>query len=160
MTTAPHEMKEVGFGDGLLRFRVPAAWADEIEADGTAAFYDPGLEAGTLRVKVLTFTAEEELSSGVALRELGALEPAAGQTLEALPNGNALRIHREENSDPGEPTVFHVWMVASIDPPHYMRLAVFSFAILARDADTPETRRLLVELDREVRRARFAHQVS
>lgn len=163
MKTPPRpDLKEVGTADGLLHFRVPATWANEVEADGSAAFWDEDLDAGTLRVKVMTFTTEEDLTGGVNLarRQLEGLEPAEGQTLEALPSGNALRIHQEESDEPGELTAFHVWMLASIDPPHRMRLAVFSFAVRARDARAPATRRAVATLDKEIRSARFAHQVS
>jgi hypothetical protein len=149
-------MKDVAHADGQLQFRVPAHWVVTQETDGTGAFYDETDAAGTLRVKLMTFTAEQDLSGPVAYRELQAMQPAPGQTLETLPGGNALRSHREEGLVGGERTIFHVWMLASVFPPHRMRLAVFSYTELASGADD----RLVAALDREIRRARFGHQMS
>jgi hypothetical protein len=73
-----------------------------------------------------------------------------------LPGGNALRSHREEAVVDGEPTIIHVWMLASLAPPRRMQLAIFSFTTLATQLDPA----LLATLDREIRRARFGHQIS
>ena len=158
--TAPlmSAFKEVLAGDRLLRFRIPAAWTEDVESDGGAAYFDERADAGTLRVKVMTFTAEDEVAgdAAVAARELAALEPMPDQTVETLGNGNALRVHRETSDS----TVFQVWMLASMDPPHRMRLAVFSFATVAARAESAETMRVVEMLDREIRAARFAHQWS
>jgi hypothetical protein len=151
--------KEVVAGERLLRFRIPAAWTEDVEADGGAVYFDEtAADTGTLRVKVMTFTAEDEVAGDVAVaaRELAALEPTPDQSVEALGNGNALRVHRESSDS----TSFQVWMLASMDPPHRMRLAVFSFATLAAHADRAATRRVVEMLDREIRAARFAHQWS
>jgi hypothetical protein len=152
----PTPLKDVTHGDGQLQFRIPAHWVATEEADGTGAFHDRTDPAGTLRVKLMTFTAEQDLSAPVAYRELQAMQPAPGQTLESLPGGNALRSHREEGVVDGEPTIFHVWMLSSVFPPHRMRLAVFSYTELASRADPG----LVATLDREIRRARFGHQMS
>jgi hypothetical protein len=159
MGAAP-EMKDVLHSGGQLRFRVPAAWASAEEADGTAAYYDQAAGGGTLRVKLMTFTAEQELATPVAFQELEAMEPEPGQALEALPDGNALRTHHESAVVDGQPTVFHVWLLASVDPPHRLRLAVFSFTEPAARADDAASRGIVAALDREIRGARFAHQLS
>jgi hypothetical protein len=152
------ELQDITFADGQLRFRLPRGWIESAESDGGSAFYDEGMDRGTLRVKVMTFTTEDDLTGHPALDELAALESEPGQSLQALPNGNALRFHREEAQASGEPTIFHVWLLASIDPPHRMRLAVFSFTVLARDLESAS--QLVATLEKEIREARFAHQVS
>src|SRR5689334_1846502 len=129
------ELREVEIERGALRFRVPAAWAGSKEEDGTDAFYEGEGEEGILRVKLMTFTSPDVLTPPVAMSELEAMEKQAGQTIEALPNGNALRVHSEKLEADEEQTTLHVWMLASIEPPHRMRLAVFSFAVLAGDLD-------------------------
>jgi len=154
------ELREVAVERGVLRFRVPGAWVSEKEDDGTDAFYEGDGKGGVLRVKVMTFTSPDVLTPRVALAELDAMEPQPGQSLEPLPNGNALRAHREELEADGERTTLHVWMLASVDAPHRMRLAVFSFAALVGDLDDLTARRTLATLDREIRLARFAHQLA
>jgi hypothetical protein len=159
MVAPNSELREVAVDRGQLRFRVPGAWVSEKEEDGTDAFYGGDGKGGVLRVKVMTFTSPDLLTPRVALSELEAMEPQPGQTLEPLPNGNALRAHREELDADGDRTTLHVWMLASIDAPHRMRLAVFSFAALAGDLDDLTARRTVAALDREIRQARFAHQL-
>jgi hypothetical protein len=151
------KLKDMTFADGQLRFRIPAGWLENKEDDGGTAYYDEKLDQGTLRLKVMTFTTEDDLTGHRALDEMGAIEAEPGQTLEALPSGNALRFHREETETGGERTAFHVWLLAGLDPPHRMRLAVFSYTVRSEAEDTKE---LLALLDAEIRQARFAHQVS
>jgi hypothetical protein len=150
------KLKDVAFADGQLRFRIPAGWTESKEDDGGVAYYDEKADQGTLRAKVMTFTTEDDLSGHRAVDEMGAIEAEPGQTLEGLPNGNALRFHREETEGGGERTAFHVWLLASLDPPHRMRLAIFSFTVRASD----EAETLLAVLNEEIRQARFAHQMS
>ena len=147
------KLKNVSLSDRQLRLRVPADWAESQEADGGVAFYDPKQDHGTLRVKVMTFTTGDDLSGHSALEELRAIEPEPDQTLEGLPNGNALRFHQESMDAGGGDTFIHVWLLASIDPPHRMRLAVFSFT-----ARAPVEGAVVKELDAEIRQAAFAHQ--
>lgn len=153
-------MKTVSGDEGTLSFRLPAGWVEDREADGGLAYHAGSAGSGTLRVKLMTFTSEEVLGANVAFEELEGIEPAPGQKLEALPGGNALRVHSEESSADGEPTVLHVWLLAGVQPPHRMHMAVFSYTLAAAAAADPETARLVKALDREVRRARFAHQAG
>jgi hypothetical protein len=150
------KLKDIAFSDGQLRFRIPAGWTEAKEDDGGIAYYDEKADEGTLRVKVMTFTTEDDLTGHRAIDEMGVLEAEPGQTLEALPNGNALRFHREETEAKGERTAFHVWLLASLAPPHRMHLAVFSFTVRAGD-DLAE---VLEVVNREIRAARFKHQIS
>ena len=152
--------REVASPDGVLAFRVPAHWRESQDPDGTRAFHDPGAETGVLRVKVFTFTSEQQVGAGVARRELENMAPAPGQRLEMLPSGAALRTHREESDASGEPSVLHLWMLAREDPPHRLRLAVFSFSAPAERALDLGYRRALAGVDREIRAARIGPPVS
>lgn len=152
------DLKDIVLGDGQLRFRVPASWNQTLEKDGSSAFYDEAIDHGTLRVKVMTFDTGEDLTGRTARQQLEDMEPEPAQTLEALSNGNALRVHRESADDGGQPTDFHVWLLAAVDPPHRVRLAVFTFTVLTSDGQAAAAAVSL--LDAEIRTARFAHQVS
>jgi hypothetical protein len=151
------KLKDVVFADGQLRFRIPAGWVESKEEDAGVAYYDEKADQGTLRVKVMTFTTDDDLTGHRAIEEMGAIEAEPGQTLAGLPNGNALRFHREETEAGGERTAFHVWLLASLDPPHRMRLAIFSYTVRVLEAETDA---LVAMLDEEIRQARFAHQLS
>jgi hypothetical protein len=150
-------MKDVDSPDGQLRFRVPSDWQTIEEPDGTPAYYD---DRGTLRLKLMTFTAEEDLGAGAAYRELASMRPEPGQSLDALPGGNALRAHHEVTMVDGESTSLHVWLLASVEPPRKLRLALFTLSVPAEDAADAAGERLVATLDREIRAARFAHQLS
>jgi hypothetical protein len=152
------DLENVSLAEGQLSFRIPTGWAETLESDGSAAFYDKSSEQGTLRVRVMTFNTEDDLTGHRAVDELESMEAEPGQTLESLPGGNALRAHREHADANGERTTFLVWLLASVDPPHRMRLAVFSFTVPA--AREEEARPLIAVLEREIRAARFAHQLS
>jgi hypothetical protein len=148
--------KEIVFDEGELRLRLPADWVETRETDGGRAFYDPARPGGTLRVKTMTFTTEENLGKVTALGQLEEMETEPGQTLEALPNGNALRVHRELTTGEHEANALHVWLLASIDPPHQMRLAVFSFTVSKGE----EEAEVIAMLGKEIRQARFNRQLS
>jgi hypothetical protein len=84
------------------------------------------------------------------------MDPAPGQRMEGLASGATLRTHREETEAGGEPVVMHLWLLARADPPHRLRLAVFSLSVPRAHALDTEVRRTVRDLDREVRAARFA----
>src|SRR3954452_11880140 len=145
--------KEITSPDGALAFRVPAHCREGQEADGTRPFHDPGADTGVLRVKLFPFTSEQRVTSGVARQQLASMDPAPGQRIEALPSGAIMRSHREEAEAAGERTVIHLWLLAKEDPPHRLRLAVFSLSLPAAGAVDLGTRRVVKDLDREVRAA-------
>jgi hypothetical protein len=150
-------MKDVESPDGQVRFRIPDHWQITVESDGTPAFHD---DHGTLRLKLMTFTAEENLGAGAAHRELAAMQPEPGQRVDALPDGNALRSHSELTDVQGEATSLHVWLLASVDPPRKLKVAVFTLSLPADHAQALEGKRVVAAVDGEIRRARFSHQLS
>jgi hypothetical protein len=152
------KLEDVTVDGGQLRFRVPAGWKQMVESDGGVAFHDRQHDSGTLRVKVMTFTSEDDLTGHRPFDELAAFEGEPGQTLEALSNGNALRTHREHAGTGTDRTLLHVWLLASIDPPHRMRLAVFSLTLI--DDENADAQVTIEALEEEIRQARFAHQIS
>src|SRR4051812_26468080 len=152
--------KEIASPDGALAFRVPAHWQEGKESDGTRTFHDPAAETGVLRVKLFTFNSEQRVTAGVARQQLASMDPVPGQRIEALPSGAILRSQREETETAGERTTMHVWLLAKEDPPRRLRLAVFSLALpAAGDADLG-ARRVVKDLDREIRAARIGARVS
>lgn len=139
--------------DGVLSFRVPAQWREAEEPDGTRVYFDVGADTGVLRVKLFTFTSEQQVGPHEARRQLEIMDPVPGQRLEDLPTGAFLRTQREESEAGGERTVMHLWLLARADSAHRLRLAVFSLSLPAARASELEARRVIRELDREVRAA-------
>jgi hypothetical protein len=151
-------LRDVVLAGGQLRFRVPAHWKESAETDGSTAFFDESAEGGTLRAKVITFTTEEDLSGRTAREQLEDMEPEPQQTLEELANGNALRAHDESGEDGGEATALRIWLLASVDPPHRLHLAIFSFTSMVKHAAA--TQALMATLHEEIKQARFGDQFS
>jgi hypothetical protein len=151
-------LMDVVIGGGQLRVRLPAEWKESVEEDGSTAYYDVAPDGGTLRVKVMTFTSEEDLSKRTAREQLEDMEPEPEQTIDTLPNGNAVRVHRETGDDDGQPTEFRVWLLASVDPPHRLHLAIFTFTVLSKNAEKANA--VIASLNVELKDASFAHQVS
>jgi len=147
--------KEIASPDGVLAFRIPAHWEEGEEPDGTRKFYDAGADTGVLRVRLFTFTSEQRVSPGVARQQLAAMDPAPNHRLEMLPTGAALRTQREESEADGQRTIVHLWILAREDPPHRLRLAVFSLSIPQTRALDLESRRVVRAVDQEVRAARI-----
>jgi hypothetical protein len=147
--------REIASPDGALAFRVPAHWLEDQEPDGTRTFYDAAADTGVLRVKLFTFTSQQQVGPGVARQQLEAMDVAPGQRLEVLPTGAALRTHREDAEADGQRTTMHLWLLAREDPPFRLRLAVFSLSIPGARALDLDSRRVVRDLDREVRAARI-----
>jgi hypothetical protein len=145
--------RQIGPAEGGLAFRVPAHWTESEEPDGTRSFHDATADTGVLRVKLFTFTSADRVVPGVARRELAAMDPVPGQRLEMLPSGAALRTHREEGESGGERTIMHLWLLAREDPPHRLQLAVFSLSLPGTRALDLEARRVVRDVDQEVRAA-------
>lgn len=147
--------RQVASPDAALSFRIPSHWQEADEPDGTLTYYDADADTGLLRVKLFTFTSEQRVEPGTARDQLASMDPAPGQRLETLPNGAALRTHREEAEADGQRTIMHLWLLAREDPPHRLRLAVFSLSVPGSRALDLNTRRVVKDLDREVRAARL-----
>jgi len=152
--------KDVALPDGPLAFRVPAHWREGEESDGTRTFHDAGAATGVLRVKLFTFTSDQHVGAREAGRQLAVMDRVPGQRLEQLPSGAALRTHHERTESGGERAVMHTWLLARADPPHRLRLAVFSLSIPEAQAQSPGARRVLGDIDREVRAARLTAPVN
>jgi hypothetical protein len=153
-------LREVVSPDGVLSFRIPAHWRQADEPDDTLAFFDGAAETGVLRVRLFTFTSPQRVGPGVAREQLAAMDPAPGQRLETLPTGASLRTHREEAEASGERTVMHLWILAREDPPHRLRLAVFSLSLPGASVLDLKSRRVFREVDRQVRAARIGPRAS
>jgi hypothetical protein len=147
--------KTIASPDGVLAFRVPAHWQEAEEPDGTRKFFDAASDTGVLRVRLFTFTSEQRVEPGVARQQLASMDPAPSQRLETLPTGAALRTQREETEGEGGRTIVHLWILAREDPPHRLRLAVFSLSVPETRALDLDSRRVVRAVDHEVRTARI-----
>ena len=92
-------MKTICYRGGVVRLQIPAHWAEEYEPAGGGTFYDPAVEAVTLRLNVLTFKGPRPMRRNEAR---SALEPGAkphGAPIEATVDDQALRIDAPNRVD-------------------------------------------------------------
>jgi hypothetical protein len=145
------DLKTIDYRGGVVRFAIPASWLEEYEPQGGGTFYRDHPDSGTLRLNVLTF-------EGKGLPDKEALLRAAGQsgTPEWLPTGNAFVSYRTSASENGETlAVFH-WHLANAVAPRHLRLALFSYTVLADQADSAAVKQEVQLLTEQVRNATFS----
>ena len=151
-------MKRIPYKGGIVSFSIPDHWLEEYEEDGCSMFYEDKPESGALRLNVIT-AAEPNLQtdrSGTdALLALfdGKREP--GTVVRVLDNGNVLRAYTRQEFEHGEELLMHHWEVANRADANHIRLAIFSFAILASRASDTEIIAQVALLNEQLPRTQF-----
>ncbi|WP_218081013.1 hypothetical protein [Anthocerotibacter panamensis] len=143
--------QKIAYRGGLVTFRLPENWVAEYEEEGGGIFYDESDDLGILRLNVLTFKnyGAEEVSSKTIETMLNASSQAKG-TPKPLPNGNILVAYEETEIGDGEEILIYYWEVGNPVPPAHVRLAIFSYTILASESESPRAKEVLAFLDREI----------
>jgi hypothetical protein len=152
-------VKTIEYNGGLLRFRIPTDWVEEIADEGEdydVAYYDENdEESGTLALSVLTLESETPVDENTPVELLETFGEVDAQDIECLPNGNAVAHYAEEVEENGEVLLTFHWLLANTVPPRHGRLAAFSYTILADQAEEAPTAATIKMLDDEIRRAHF-----
>lgn len=149
------ELKEIEYRGGLLRFRIPSDWMEEYGQESGGTFYAQKADSGTLRLSVLTFRGQamaEPADLVDALEKWG--EP------ELLPSGNAIVNYRETAEQDERELSISYWQLANAVAPRHIRVAVFSYTILANQLLEPGMREELQLLDDEIRTAVFSAELG
>jgi hypothetical protein len=150
-------MKTINFRGGVMEFRIPAIWKEEFSEKG-GVFYEDRPNSGIFRVMLTTLQAApgRQPSTVEILNPL----PHVNGTAEALPNGNAIATTEETAMDRDDVIKVYSWFLANCVPPHHIRIAIFSYAILRNEDDLPKTRCELIMLDTEIRLAAFSPDLA
>jgi hypothetical protein len=148
-------LQTVRVQDGVVTFRIPAAWEWHDEEDG-ADYYDPDEETGTLRLRLRTFQFEGPIDADRVAGMMQGQAEEHGVPVERLPDGNALVRYSSDFEEDGEEYRLWVWAIGNPVLPRYARLALFTWTVRADQAD-PE---IVGLLDGELRRARFAPELG
>ena len=92
---------------------------------------------------------------------LGVLQKKAapGTHAELLPTGNALVRYTKEAIEQGEKVHFTYWEIANAARPRHLRLAVFSYCVLASKVTAPDVAEEVALLEAEIRGATFSPDV-
>jgi hypothetical protein len=152
------DLKTIEYRGGLVTFSIPASWCEEYGPEGGGTFYGHTPHSGTLRLNVITMKSRRDMTEDSIQDAIVKVLPGPGHDREVtrLPNGNAMVRYIEPASENGEELQLHYWEVANPLPPRTMRLAVFSYSMLAAQASDPTVRAELELLDKLISEAEFA----
>src|ERR1017187_8619466 len=145
--------KTIQYRGGIATFQIPSHWKEEYDPKGGATFYEDKPNSGTFRLSVLSFDSR----SGERAEQMASRAFPAG-TFETLPSG--LRLQREAKAakEGSETLAIYWWRVAVPVPPSSLRLANFSYTILAGQESEPAIASELAFVDKSVRVAEFRRE--
>ena len=147
--------REIVYRGGILRFAVPADWAEEYEQQGGATFYAKRPNSGSLRLNVVTLKAPNAVTAGTAQEVLKQLRGIDRDSIEQLPSGNAIGRDMQRLSDSGIAITQYWWYLSNPVPPEYVRIAMFSYTVPTSNEKSAQTSAELKLLERSIRNAKF-----
>jgi len=148
------ELKKIKYRGGLVNFSIPAGWVEEYDPNGGGTFYEDNPDAGTLRLNVLTIESPRELTGDSAFEILAGR--GEDRQIRRLPNDNAVARYMLPANDRGHDLHIHYWELASPCPPRHLRLAIFSYTLLAKNVSEPSVQAELNLLDSSIGEAEFS----
>lgn len=119
---------------GILSFRIPTSWMDEYEETGGGIFYLDLPDSATLAVNVLTFESSGIFESLSAENFIKTRIKDINTELNLLDNGNASIAYWKHASEEGNELAIKYWEIANIIQPNHIRIAIFSYTLLKKQA--------------------------
>ena len=156
MKTDESSLKEISYRGGLVRFRVPANWREEYPPDGGACFYEDVADSGTLRLETITATSPTSITAADSPRVLADISRAtSAESIEVMPSGYALSRYCQCPIERGQELHVAYWSIAQVVPSSKIRVATFSYTLLAGQEHEPRFQEELRLVDAEVRKSTF-----
>ncbi|OYW39885.1 MAG: hypothetical protein B7Z35_03080 [Hydrogenophilales bacterium 12-61-10] len=149
------QMKEIKYRGGLVTFSIPKHWVEEYETDGGGMFYEDAPNSGTLRLNVITAKSPKPLSADAAYEELVAMKSINGKNVQHLANGNAFATAIHHATEQGQGITLFWWYVTNPVPPNHIRMANFSYTVLATQENSEQTHREVQLLTESIKNAAF-----
>ena len=157
-------MKTIVYRGGVVTFRIPDHWREEYSDIEGGTFYRDHPHSGTLRLSIVTATSPKQAQSRSAFEVLQGIannfrnEGIEGTT-KGRKDGNAVFKYEDAGSEQGmRPTIFY-WIVANALP-RQVRIATFSYTILAKQRNQLQIQHDLEMLDAEIDAALFSPQLG
>jgi hypothetical protein len=147
------QLKSICYPGGIARFQIPASWKEEYQPSAGATFYEDRPDSGTLRLNVLSFHSNGGPSCDETISGL-----IAKSGYEPLGKDLAVKQYVQHAEEDGEQLQIYYWEIAVPVKPHSVRLAIFSYAILASQADDREVCDEIELLNRSIRSAEFSRE--
>ncbi len=150
----PVDTKHVFYRGGLVVFSIPRDWIEEYEPEGGGMFFAEGEDTGTLRLNVTTFSSPRAITADSAREFLATL----GLPVETLQNGNALATRVTKTTDQGQKIVIYSWHLSGSLAPETIRLANFTYTVLASMTQSSATVNDLAFIEASIRHATFSSE--
>ena len=128
-------------------------------------FYRDHPHSGTLRLSIITATSPMQVQSRSAFDILQGIannlrnEGVEGTTKDRK-DGNAVFKYEKADSEQGMRLTIFYWIVASALPPRHVRVATFSYTIIAEQRNQSQVQHDLEMLDAEIEAASFSPQLG
>lgn len=153
-------MKVIVYRGGVVTFRIPAHWREEYSDIEGGTFYENRPDSGTLRLKIITMTTPKQLQSFSAMDVLeivvnGLKKKGVEGTTKVRKDGNAVFKYLEAASEQDVRLTIVSWIVANPLPPLRVRVATFSYTILAEQQKQSQVQHDLELLEAEIEAATF-----
>ena len=149
-------LKEINFNGGEIKFKIPSSWKEAYGKNGEGAFYEDAPDTGTLRVSVLTAEAPPGAKGNVLVLALSSVPGMDKKNIKMLSNGNALaNAPQSTEEEGGKKYTLYWWYLANHAPPDYVRIAIFSYAILTSKENDKKTKEEIELLERQIKNAVF-----
>ena len=145
--------KSICYRGGIARFEIPASWQEEYEPSGGAMFYEDRPDSGTLRLNVLGFS-----SNGKETGEQMVASVIAKSGYKALRDGLAIKQYVKSAEEDGETLDIHHWEIAIPVQGCNVRLAIFSYTIVASQATDRQVRQEIELLGRAIQNGEFSRE--
>lgn len=150
------DMKIISYRGGIVTFRIPQDWIEEYDRDGGGTFYRDHPDSSTLRLSTMTMEGKQLADEDDLLAALSH-KPSAPELLES---GHALVTYEQRTEERGETLRMKYWLVAQAVEPRHVRIAIFSHAVLAKDANSPAMIDEVEMLDSEIRNASYSPRLG
>lgn len=158
-TTSVHadsmEMKEIQYLGGLVTFSVPEHGVEAYEPGTGGVYYENAPNTGTLRLILVTEKSPTPLSEDAAFDELVAMKSVKAESVQRLKNDNAIATSIRHGSEGGQAITLFFWHVANPVRPHHLRIAIFSYTVLAAQESSEGVRREVQLLTESIKDAKY-----
>ena len=143
---------------GIATFNVPASWSVEIGDEGGGCFWDPSGQLGTLRLDIITFDRQGDLSAESLLSVFDSTKSShPDAVIDSIDPMNALLEYETTSMEDGE-MIRHVFWerLRGVKPRSYY-LAIFSYSDVAERFESAKYRESVEIFRQEVRNCAFDH---
>lgn len=145
------ELKSICYRGGIACFEIPNSWKEEYDPAGGATFYEDTANSGTLRLNVISFDSNGKETSE---EMIASLIKTSGY--KSLHEGLAIKQYVTSATENDEQLQIYFWEVAVPVKPCSARLAIFSYTMLASQANDRVFRAEIELVETSVRNGEYS----